>query len=374
MSPSTLPIVHIVGPDIDAVRAEVLGTLLDRLPAAHRLVLLGTPPLSPPAGIPLKRIPALSHVLTLPLSRVELAGDAARVIVHAWSGRALTFAQAQCTDADGLMLLSEAQAHFEAPNLAPDSIAAFPMGLVARSAREAARLTGKVCATEHIVIIRSGVDFAALDPARRSQARAALDLEPSDIAVLILPPVTRASGGYAAVWGALVAQRVCESVRLIVPGQGSEVDRIARFVDSAQRRATLRLTGDRHSLAELLVACDVAAYLPAGEVGVDSLAWAMAAGRPILASATPSVTELLVHGSTSWLCAANDPKDVARLLLEIMDGGPEVRERCEAARGRAHAVYSQERMIEQYAAVYANLAAGRPVGVGVADAADPVRA
>lgn len=183
-----------------------------------------------------------------------------------------------------------------------------------------------------MVNIHVEVDHSALDPARRPGVRQLLELDPADRALLVLPPVSRASGAFTAAWTGLLADRVFEHVRLLVPRAGPEVDRIARLMHSAKRRAILHLTGDRVGLADLVLACDAAMFLPAGSAPIDALVLAMAAGRPILATAVPCVTGLLVDGVNAWLCRPNDAKDATRRLVEILDGGPGVQKRCEAAR------------------------------------------
>jgi glycosyltransferase involved in cell wall biosynthesis len=177
-----------------------------------------------------------------------------------------------------------------------------------------------------------------LDSPRRPAARELIDLAPDDRALLILPPISRVSGAFTAAWAVLLADRVFEHVRLIAPGTGSEVDRVARLLDSAGRRAMLHLTGERVPLDDLLLACDAALFLPPGGAPIDALISAMAAGRPIVATAVPCVTRLLTDGVNAWLCRPNDPKDATRRLVEVLDGGPRVSERCDAVRRQAQSV------------------------------------
>jgi glycosyltransferase involved in cell wall biosynthesis len=184
--------------------------------------------------------------------------------------------------------------------------------------------------------------LAPIDPARRPAARQLVELDENDRGVLLVPPVSRASGGYSAAWAALLADRVIEGVRLIVPGDGAEVDRIARLVDSVERRGSLHLTGEHIALADLLAACDAALFLPPRSAPVDALAAAMLAGCPIVATAVGCVTELATDGEHVWICRPGQPRDAARRLIEILDGGPEVQRRREAGRRRAEAIFSRQ--------------------------------
>ena len=106
-------------------------------------------------------------------------------------------------------------------------------------------------------------------------------------------------------------------------------------------------------MAELVELADIAVFLPAGDAPLAGLASAMATARPIIASDTPAVTEILEDGRGAWLCPPNKPLIAARLLLEALEHPEEARRRSAAAKARAREVYSVQRTLDQYARVYA---------------------
>jgi hypothetical protein len=230
------------------------------------------------------------------------------------------------------------------------------------------RLLENGVAAEDCVVIREFVDFAALNQARNRNVRAELGLDASETVVAALPPVVGGSGTFTVAWAALLLSKMHPGVRLLIPGVGPEADRVQHLVDSIRHRHVARIA-PRLSLPELVAAADLTAYLPNGDATVTGLIWAMAAARPIIATAVPAVAELLGHGHNAWLCRPNSPKDAARRMLQALERPDESQRQAELARSQVFQVFGRQRMIEQYAQAYANLAAGRDMGVGIRDSA-----
>jgi len=230
------------------------------------------------------------------------------------------------------------------------------------------RLLENGVAADDCAVIREFVDFAAINEARSKNVRAQLGLDASDTVVAALPPVVSGSGSFNVAWATLLLSKMHPAVRLVVPGVGPEADRVQRLVDSIRHREVARFV-PRLSLPALLAAADLTVYLPEGDTPVTGLIWAMAAARPIVATAVPAVAELLAHGHNAWLCKPNSPKDAARRMLQALERPEESRQQAELARSQVFQVFGRQRMIEQYDQAYANLATGRDVGAGICDSA-----
>jgi len=189
------------------------------------------------------------------------------------------------------------------------------------------------------------VDFAAIDSAPRDALRARLDITEEQTAIVVLPPLTRAAGAEYAVWATLLLEKVRPEVRLIVPGPAEENRRIRYLVRSCRHQYMMRLA-EELSLAELVAAADIATFLPIAAVPLTGLAWAMAAGRTIVASAVPPVAALLEAGRTAWLCRPRDPQDGARYMLKALDEPVVSARLAAAAREKALALFSAPRMVK----------------------------
>ena len=182
-------------------------------------------------------------------------------------------------------------------------------------------------------------------------------------------PVRRETGSLVAAWGAMLLEHARAGVRLIVPDAGRETARVVRLVESCGQGETLRAAGGRFTLPELLAAADLVAYLPTGDAPLSGVAWAMAAGRPIVAADVPVIRELLTHGRTAWLCRPGDPKEACRQMLSALERREQSSRQVEAAQAQANAAFGRRRLVEQYRRVYENLLADRLVGSGLDDVA-----
>ncbi|MBU0638577.1 MAG: glycosyltransferase family 4 protein [Planctomycetes bacterium] len=384
MSTASQAPIHVITAATSPARLDVLGTL--RAPpkpwsrAAHppALVVQVGPGTSPG--------PVLGEVrrVRAPFNQAWLATGALRALIeehlrrtgadtallHAWDATAL--ASSLPLAAPNHPLLAEVESGSEVRVFArryqsrpPEA----PLAFACPTTVALHRLAEVGVPPATCALVRPAVDFGAFNRADATRARQRLGLEDQHTAVLVLPPVTRETGAFAAVWGTLLLQHVRADVRIVVPTEGPEVRRIQRLATASRHDHVLRSPGWQLTLPELLAATDGAIYLPAGDAPTDSLAWAMASGRPIVASAVPAVTEFLRHGQNAWLCATASPSAVARCLLQVLEQPEQVRRRAESARSQAFKVFSRQRMIEQYQRVYENLAAGRAAADGLRDAA-----
>jgi glycosyltransferase involved in cell wall biosynthesis len=203
------------------------------------------------------------------------------------------------------------------------------------------------------------MDNAQVAPDRRAAVRQQLKFDEHDVVVMALPPVARQAGTFVAAWATLLLEKAHPVVRLIVPADGTEADRVRRLVVSCRHEQVVRFTAPEVPLRDVLAASDLAVYLPPQDAPSTGLVAAMAAGCPIVAASVPTVTELLVAGESAWLCRPGDPQDAARQMLRAIENMEQSRWQAEHAH-RLAATFSPARMLAEYARVYRNLATRRP--------------
>jgi hypothetical protein len=121
---------------------------------------------------------------------------------------------------------------------------------------------------------------------------------------------------------------------------------------------------------DLCVAADALVLADVGDCSATAVAWAMAAGTPIIAPATYATTELLAHTLNAMLYKPGltwrrTAVDICRLMLRLDETG----KRTEVARGQAYEVFSLQRMVQQMRQVYVNLQAGSPPSREIRDPA-----
>ncbi|MCG3128786.1 MAG: hypothetical protein CHACPFDD_03679 [Phycisphaerae bacterium] len=368
-------VTHVTAVDLSAARRRVLDDLrADNARAApdrRRLVHLGR--LDSLAGVPVDQ-----HVRTswsdpwFGAARLRSAVETtAGQVCHVWTRRALRACAALGDAAPPLLV------EFDLDD-DPIGLARLWQTLPARQRER----SGVVCRTgtaqrrliEHGLtaaacpVVREGVNFGEINAASRETARAALGLDASQWVVLMLPPVSRCAGALDSLWAVLLAYVVRMEIRVVVP-PGSDAARVWSKACAVRKQQALVRAPAAMSLVELLAACDVAIISPASDVGLGGLPWAMAAGKPILASATHCVAEFLADRHNGWLVRPGDPRTAARKLLMSLESPAASREIVARARGQAYDVFARSRMLAQYRAIYGSLAAGRPAATGVEDSA-----
>ncbi len=383
MSDGDLNVLHALAADTPAARLETLRVLCARPEVGRqRVMYLGSGRIGCAGLGAVERLTAPFGIGRLAARRLRnaiLATD--RTVLHIWSAKALKWtvpALVTCEHGGPTQprvrhrLLVDAAAPLDVCRLASTLSRLRPeaaLRLACPTETRRRRLVAAGLPVNECVLIRDSVDPAAIDAVRASDVRPRLGLLPEHSAALVLPPVLRGTGAFVAAWATMLAAQVRPDVRLIVPEAGREVDRVARLVDSCRHRWLLRLAGPDITLSELVAAADLAIYLPPGDAPLSGVLSAMAARRPIVASAVPATAELLTHRRNAWLCQPNSPRDAARRMLQALDNPHQSRQQAEQARGQMFPAFGRRRMIEEYAQAYANLLANRPITDGIGDAA-----
>ncbi len=82
---------------------------------------------------------------------------------------------------------------------------------------------------------------------------------------------------------------------------------------------------------------------------------AMAFGIPVVATASGGICEVVEDGVTGCLCEVGDIEAMARCALDILGDEERTRKMAEQARNRARTVFSRERAVDAYEALYRRL-------------------
>jgi glycosyltransferase involved in cell wall biosynthesis len=220
------------------------------------------------------------------------------------------------------------------------------------------RLVRSGVAPETTRIIPSAVDPDATQPrAGRSTTRARESLAADTPCLLVLASLVARKGidvllDALARLGARAPQPV-----LWIAGEGPERDALERRAHVLGLTQRVRFLGRRSDAGDLLAACDVF-VLPSRLEGLGVAALeAMAAARPVVASAVGGLAEAVEHESTGLLVPPEDPDALAAALARLLEDPALGKRLGDAGPARVREHYAAERMVEAYEALYTDVLA-----------------
>ncbi len=204
--------------------------------------------------------------------------------------------------------------------------------------------------------IRSGIEIApyADAPRHRKATREALGIAPSDFVFGSVGRLSEQKSPLDLVAAFASVARRHANARLVLVGDGPLRADVERTIGEAGLGASVHLAGLRR---------DVPAYLGAFDAFVLSSRWeglprvvpqAMAAGLPIVATATDGTPEAVFEGETGWLVKPGDTAALADRMERLLVDAPLARRMGAVARERV-APFSAERMVADMTALYASL-------------------
>lgn len=186
---------------------------------------------------------------------------------------------------------------------------------------------------------------------RRQEVRRRLSIGQDD-PVLAAPSEMAGWAQKYAIWTYAILKQIVPAVKLLLPGTGAALPHVRHFNEATGYESGVQLTGDSLSRADCLAAADIALFLGERDLGLSSLAATMAAGLPIVASATPDMAEILIDEENSLLVPPRRPKLFAADALRLLDDPAMAHRLGEAAADRARRDFAPEACRQRLAAIY----------------------
>jgi glycosyltransferase involved in cell wall biosynthesis len=202
-----------------------------------------------------------------------------------------------------------------------------------------------------IQVIRNGVEGGSAPLQADPGLRAALAGSIVGPIVLTVARLDAQKGhGYL-----LAAAADMPDVTFVLAGEGPErasLEAQARRLGIASR---VRFLGHREDVPELLAACDVF-VLPSRYEGLPlSVLEAMAAARPVVATAIEGTDEIVVHGETGLLVPPAAPSALADGIRTVLSDPALAARMGQAGRKRACREFSTSRMVDDVSSAYDEL-------------------
>jgi glycosyltransferase involved in cell wall biosynthesis len=145
------------------------------------------------------------------------------------------------------------------------------------------------------------------------------------------------------------------SVRLLFVGEGELLNQLKLQVHNNNLSGTIKFTGLRNDIPEILSALDVLVSPSLWEGLPNVVLEAMASGKPVVATSVGGTPEAVVDGKTGLLVPPRNPEALATAILRLL-GNSELRTRMgHAGRERVLNHFSIQRMVKRTEQLYQEL-------------------
>jgi glycosyltransferase involved in cell wall biosynthesis len=199
-----------------------------------------------------------------------------------------------------------------------------------------------------IRVVPNAVRVATFESARAGVLRATLTGGVEQPVILTLARLDRQKDLPTLVRAAALVP----GARFIVAGEGPERAMLEREVGRLGLVGRLLLLGHRDDVPELLASCDLF-VLPSLYEGLPvSVLEAMAAGRPVVATAAGGTDEAVVHGLTGLLVPPGDAAALAGAIRQVLADPALSRRLASAGRERVVCEFSAEAMVRRVMDLY----------------------
>jgi glycosyltransferase involved in cell wall biosynthesis len=138
----------------------------------------------------------------------------------------------------------------------------------------------------------------------------------------------------------------------VLAGEGSERNSLLAQAQALGIADRVLFLGYRWDIPELLASCDLF-VLPSLKEGLSlAILEAMAAGRPVIATAVGGSAETVTHGETGLLVRPEDPTALAEAIRTLLRDESLARRLADAGRAYVNREHTLERMAQQVMDVY----------------------
>jgi glycosyltransferase involved in cell wall biosynthesis len=213
--------------------------------------------------------------------------------------------------------------------------------LLVRSEVEGASWTQLGVASSRITVVTPGVEPRDGDLPRRTRRR-----------FLSIGPLTAAKGHRVALFALDLLSHATQDVELEIVGEGPYRRRLEELQSCQADTSTAHFTGHVANLNEALDRADVVWAPSLGSGATHAVLEAMAAGRPVIASAWPHFADLVCDGITGHLVPAGDHLALARRTWHLLNDSARLKAMGDAARRRSRDLFPVERYIDETTRAY----------------------
>lgn len=209
---------------------------------------------------------------------------------------------------------------------------------------------------ERLALIYSGIGDEEPPAVDRAELRARFGWPP-DAPVVIFAGRLMPQKAVGDLVDALdLLQHVRPDVRTLIVGGGPQRRELEETAHAYRLDDKVRFLGHRDDVPRLLAASDLL-VLPSRYEGLPNVVLeAMRFRKPVVATAAPGTTELVVDGETGKLVPVGNPQALAQAIRAVLSDPDAARRLGEAGRARVETRFTATAMVDQFARLYESLA------------------
>ncbi len=218
---------------------------------------------------------------------------------------------------------------------------------------ERSLLAQKILPPRKVTVIPNGIDFSRFDTDNtREEFRRQLQVAPGSLLVGTVGELKRQKGQEDFLRAAAVVARGDESAHFIIAGGGERRAALEQLAAELQLKNRVSFTGWVDEVAPLLRALDV--YVSASHTESFGLAIveAMAAGLPVVTTATEGAREIIDDEETGLVVPVGDHAALASSILRLLKNETERARLGQSASAAARERFSLDRMVDATEKVY----------------------
>jgi L-malate glycosyltransferase len=201
-----------------------------------------------------------------------------------------------------------------------------------------------------LTVIRAGIDLKAFNESK-DEARAALGLNAKDRVVTIVARLYPEKNHRLLLAAFAQVYEHVPDARLLIVGEGTERDAIEEEIKRLRLEERVRVLGVRRDVARILAATDVFALSSEREGLPIVVLEAMAAARPVVATAVGDLPLVINDKETGFIVPPGDASALAATLIKLLNDESLAMRVGEAARQSVQS-YGLEAMITRYQDLY----------------------
>lgn len=206
---------------------------------------------------------------------------------------------------------------------------------------------------DKVTVIHNGVDMSRYrGPADAVLVKSQLGLGPDARLIITVGRLVEQKGHRFLIDACGPVFSLCPDIHLIIVGDGELRGALERQVAQLGLVRRCHFLGIRKDLPDLLAAADLF-VLPSLWEGLSmALLEAMAAAKPIVATAISGTAQAMIPGETGLVVSAGDSQALAGAIVQLLSDPARARALGQAARQRVETAFSAQKQAAKHLALY----------------------